>query len=59
MFAVAYGELFDAINFIGPFETFDEAEGYADFEIGSGNSWWVVELENPRPETLDFEDDGE
>ena len=46
-YAVAYGEPFDRINFVGPFETFDEAEIWADFEIGSGNSWWVIQLEDP------------
>ena len=46
-YAVAYGEMFDTINFIGPFDTFHEAEAWADFEISMGNSRWVVQMEKP------------
>lgn len=54
-YLVAYGEMFDHINFVGPFDTFDEAEIWADFEIGSGNSWWVLGMENPIAPTQEME----
>jgi hypothetical protein len=46
MFAVAVGEQFDAINFYGPFTTFDDAELWADTRIGYANTW-IVDLRNP------------
>ena len=56
---VAYGEPFDKQNFVGPFDGWDEAQEWADFEIGSGNSWWLLELENPVPATLDSDEESE
>ena len=46
MYAVAVGEMFDGINFYGPFEEYDDAEKWAAVE--SGYSWWVVELLAPE-----------
>lgn len=46
-YAVSYGEPFDRINFVGPFDSFDEAEVWADMEIGMHYSWWVIQLEDP------------
>ena len=51
-YIVAYGEMFDSINFIGPFDTFDEAEVWADFEIASGSSWWVLGMEKPLDSSI-------
>lgn len=46
--AVAVGEMFDAVNFYGPFENFEIACDWAEKAIGSSSSWWVVRLENPE-----------
>ena len=45
MYAVAMGEMFDAINFHGPFDDFDDAELWAD--SNSSANWWIVRLEKP------------
>jgi hypothetical protein len=43
--AVAVGEMFDGIEFFGPFEEFEDAEEYA---IGINNaSTWIVRLVDP------------
>ena len=46
MYAVAKGEMFDRINFFGPFDDFDTAMEWAE------NFWdsttWIVALENPN-----------
>ena len=38
MFAVAVGEMFDGINFYGPFEEFEDAAVWADRNAEA--SWW-------------------
>jgi hypothetical protein len=45
-YAVAIGEMFDAIQFFGPFDDFDAVELWAG-EYYDGN-WWIVRLENPQ-----------
>jgi len=49
MYAVAVGEMFDRVNFYGPFHEYDDAE---DWAYGNADlypcSWWVVELIAPR-----------
>lgn len=45
-YAVAVGEMFDGINFVGPFDEFEDAEKWAI--INSPSNWWIVELENPN-----------
>ena len=45
MYAVAIGEMFDAINFHGPFDDFEDAELWAD--RNSSANWWVIRLETP------------
>jgi hypothetical protein len=50
MHAVAVGEMFDSIVFHGPFTDFEEAATWAEQEIGSSQSWWVVGLDMPWPE---------
>ena len=45
MYAVAVGEMFDSINFHGPFDDFDDAEFWAD--INSSGNWWIVRLDKP------------
>jgi len=44
MYAVAVGEMFDAINFFGPFDDFDDAADWAD--RNAQYNWWVVALED-------------
>jgi len=43
--AVAVGEMFDGINFHGPFGSFDDAEAWAGHN--AGGNWWIVRLESP------------
>ena len=45
MYAVALGEMFDAINFFGPFDDFEDAELWAD--NNSSANWWIIRLEKP------------
>lgn len=44
MYAVACGEMFDAINFFGPFEDWDTACEWA--EHNAEYNYWVVKLES-------------
>jgi hypothetical protein len=46
MYAVAVGEMFDAINFFGPFDEFEDAADWAD--ANAQYNWWVVTLEVPN-----------
>lgn len=41
-YAVAVGDLFDAINFFGAFDEFEDAEVWADRNCNL--NWWIVEL---------------
>ena len=43
-YAVAVGEMFDGINFFGPFDEFEDAEAWA--VKNSTYNWWIVELED-------------
>ena len=45
-YIVAVGEMFDGINFFGPFDTFDDAADWADRNASTG--WWVLSLESPE-----------
>ena len=45
-YAAAVGEMFDGVNFYGPFDSFDDAELWAGTECGY--SWWIVKLEEPN-----------
>lgn len=45
-YAVAVGEMFDAINFHGPFDDFEDAEKWCDNAFPY-SSTWVVRLETP------------
>lgn len=45
-FAVAFGEPFDAIDFFGPFDCFDDAEDWADCN-NDMRSWWIIKLNDP------------
>jgi hypothetical protein len=45
-YAVAVGEMFDAISFYGPFDTFEDAEYWAG--NNASLNWWIVGLENPN-----------
>jgi hypothetical protein len=51
MYAVGVGEMFDAINFHGPFKEFEDAADWAEKEVGMRSSWWVVQLEVPEQES--------
>lgn len=46
-YAVAVGEAFDGFEFYGSFPSFDDASEWADREVGSSESWWVVRLKSP------------
>ena len=47
-YAVAVGEMFDGVNFYGPFDEFEDASDWAERETGLAYSWWVVRLESPN-----------
>lgn len=42
MYAVAVGEIFDVLDFYGPFDEFEDAEKWAGTECSY--SWWIVKL---------------
>jgi len=44
MYVVAFGNAFDGLIFFGPFDSFDEAEAYANAE-NAGQEWNVVKVE--------------
>lgn len=46
MYAVAAGEMFDAISFYGPFDYFEDAEKWAD--DNANLNWWIIGLESPE-----------
>ena len=45
MYAVALGEMFDGINFFGPFDEFEDAMEWGD---AAGHNYWIVELAQPE-----------
>jgi len=46
MYAVAVGEMFDGINFFGPFDEWDDAMDWG--EGNASRTYWIVELEKPN-----------
>ena len=46
MYAVATGEMFDSIDFYGPFDEFEDAEKWAITECSY--TWWIVKLLSPE-----------
>ena len=42
MYAVAVGEMFDGVDFYGPFDEFEDANKWAGTKCS--NSWWIVKL---------------
>jgi hypothetical protein len=40
---IAFGNPRDGFDYIGPFEGYDAALRYAEYELG-GNDWWIVAL---------------
>ena len=47
-FAVAVGEMFDGVEFFGPFDNADDAQDWADREVGMSSGWWLIQLNEPR-----------
>ena len=45
-YIVAVGEQFDAINFFGTFDSFEDAEEWAD--RNANLNWWILGLESPE-----------
>jgi hypothetical protein len=45
MYAVAVGEMFDRMNFHGPFADFEDAEMWAEQQTETASTW-IVRLEN-------------
>ena len=45
-YIVAVGDPFDAINFFGPFDSFEDAEWWAD--RNADLNWWILGLESPE-----------
>lgn len=44
-YIVAVGDPFDAMNFYGPFDSFEDAEEWAD---SCGRFNWIIGLESPE-----------
>ena len=44
-YVVAVGEMFDSIDFYGPFDEFEDAEYWAD--RNADLNWWMIGLEKP------------
>ena len=41
------GSPFDGFSHYGTFESFDQAQEWADTKIGFTVEWWVAKLDNP------------
>ena len=46
-FILIYGDPPDGFNFIGPFDSHDDALRYAE---RYSSNWWIAALEDPLPE---------
>lgn len=46
VYIVAVGDMFDAVNFFGPFDSGDAAADWADRNAPTG--WWVLKLNDPN-----------
>lgn len=46
-YAVATGEPFDVILFYGTFDTFEDAQEWAEQEVSYTKSWWVISIDDP------------
>jgi hypothetical protein len=46
-FIVLAGNPFDGFSYYGTFESFEEAQEWADSTIGFNSEWWVAKLDNP------------
>ena len=44
-YVVAVGEMFDSVDFYGPFDEFEDAELWAS--EGADLNWWILGLEQP------------
>jgi len=43
-YIVAYGSIFGGMSFVGPFDSFEDGEEWADH---NGGEWWVIQLDHP------------
>lgn len=48
MYAILHGNPVDGLTVVGPFDEFDDANGYADDHLNGGGEWWIVELIAPE-----------
>lgn len=44
---IAFGDPFDGIQLVGPFDSHEAAVEYAEDESGSSTDWWIAPLEQP------------
>lgn len=55
---IVTGTPVEGFTFIGPFDSFDSAESYAD-HIGVMGDWWITDLQSPgTPEAVTIDTDG-
>ena len=50
MYIVLSGSTFDGFTHYGMFDSFDNAQKWADESIGFNSDWWVAKLESPEQE---------
>jgi hypothetical protein len=48
-YAVAVGEMFDAINFYGPFDEFEDGMEWG--EANANRTYFVIQLEEPNAQS--------
>jgi len=51
-YVVAQGSAFEGIQMVGPFDSFEEAQKFAEADTVIGTDWHVVQLKDPNEEEV-------
>ncbi len=54
-YMIMYGNVVDGMKFIGPFDSGEDALGYAEMEL-TPEDWWIVPLQSPSQEHSEVTD---
>ena len=47
-YIIITGNVVDGLGFIGPFDSGNEANDYADYALPSSAEYWVTEIDTPE-----------
>lgn len=55
-YMIMYGNVVDGMKFIGPFDSDEDAFGYAEMEL-TLEDWWITQLQSPNHECEEVAND--